>query len=141
MSGDRTQERALHERVDERPMFEPSHVKQSRVRELFVRFVAGALTSIAAGAVTLAFGARLGGIMLGFPAILAASLTLIQKNEDSAHAREDARGAIAGGCAMAAFALAATLTLGHLASAVALAVAAVVWVVTALGLYLIFWFR
>jgi Protein of unknown function (DUF3147) len=137
----RTRERPLLQRVDERPTFEPSHVKNVDPRDLAIRFVAGALTSIVAGAVTLAFGARLGGIMLGFPAILAASLTLIQKEEDAAHAREDARGAIAGGCAMAVFALAATLTLGHLAAAVALAIAAGAWALTALGLYLILWFR
>jgi hypothetical protein len=90
---------------------------------------------------TLAFGSRLGGIMLGFPAILAASLTLIQEEEDAAHAREDARGAVAGGCAMAVFALAAALTFGHLGAALALLIAAAAWTVTALGLYLILWFR
>jgi hypothetical protein len=137
----RTEERALHERVDERPRFKPSKAAKARPRDLLVRFVAGALTSIAAGGLTLAFGARLGGIMLGFPAILAASLTLIEEQEDSEHAREDARGAIAGGCAMAAFALAATLTLGHLGAAVALVIAAGAWVLTALGLYVILWFR
>jgi len=42
------------------------------------------LTSVAAGLVTLGFGARVGGILLGFPAIMAASLTLIEEEE---HAR------------------------------------------------------
>jgi hypothetical protein len=137
----RTEERPLTERVDERPMFKPSKLTNARPRDLVIRFVAGGLTSIAAGGLTLAFGARLGGIMLGFPAILAASLTLIQEQEDSAHAREDARGAIAGGCAMAAFALAATLALGRLNAAVALAIAAGAWVLTAMTLYVILWFR
>ncbi len=140
MSG-RTQERPLRARVDERPKLEPSQIKEVRVRDLLVRFAAGALTSIVAGALTLAFGARVGGIMLGFPAILAASLTLIQEEEDAAHAREDARGAIAGGCAMAAFALAAALTLGHLGAAIALLIAAGAWAVSAFTLYLVLWFR
>ena len=140
MSG-RTEERGLFERVPERPRFEVKSVKETRPKDLLVRFVAGALTSIVAGVLTLAFGSRLGGIMLGFPAILAASLTLIQEDEDSAHAREDARGAIAGGCAMAAFALAATLALGHLAAPIALLIAAGAWVVTALTLYAVLWFR
>jgi hypothetical protein len=137
----RTEERALHEPVDERPLFKPSKAKQARPRDLMIRFVAGGLTSIVAGALVLAFGARLGGIMLGFPAILAASLTLIEEQEDSAHAREDARGAIAGGCAMAVFALAATLTLGHLSAGVALVIAGAAWALTALTLYVILWFR
>jgi hypothetical protein len=141
MSERRTEERSLLERVDERPALQLSKVKGVRFRDLGIRFVAGALTSIVSGGLSLAFGSRLGGIMLGFPAILAASLTLIQEEEDSAHAREDARGAIAGGCAMAAFALAATLTFGHLAAALALLIASGAWVVTAFALYLIAWFR
>jgi Protein of unknown function (DUF3147) len=141
MSGDRTQERPLTARVEERPLIEPGKLRSVRPKDLLIRFGAGGLTSIVAGGLTLAFGARLGGIMLGFPAILAASLTLIQEEEDTAHAREDARGAIAGGCAMAMVALAATLTFGHVGAAVALLIAAGAWVVTAFGLYLIFWFR
>jgi hypothetical protein len=137
----RTEERSFHERVDERPTFKPAELLGARPRDLLIRFVAGGLTSIAAGALTLAFGARFGGIMLGFPAILAASLTLIEEQEDSEHAREDARGAVAGGCAMAAFALAAALSLGHLGAAVALAIAAAAWVFSAFTLYLILWFR
>jgi hypothetical protein len=140
MSSGRIQERPLLARVHERPRLEPAHVKEVRLRDLLVRFAAGGLTSIASGGLALAFGVRFGGIMLGFPAILAASLTLIQEEEDAAHAREDARGAIAGGCAMAAFALAAALTLGHVNAAVALVIAAAAWAVTALTLYLILWF-
>lgn len=140
MSG-RTEERPLLARVDERPKLEPERIKEVRAKDLLVRFAAGALTSIVAGLLTLAFGPRFGGIMLGFPAILAASLTLIQEEEDTAHAREDARGAIAGGCAMAMFALAAALTLGHLGPALALLIAAGAWALTAFGLYLILWFR
>jgi hypothetical protein len=141
MSVGRTRERPLRARVDERPMFEAAHLGNVGPRDLVVRFVAGGLTSIASGGLTLAFGARFGGILLGFPAILAASLTLIQEEEDAAHAREDARGAVAGGCAMAAFALAAALALGHVNAAVALSIAAAAWALTALTLYLILWFR
>jgi hypothetical protein len=138
---ERTNERPLLARVAERPKLEPSHLKDVRARDLLIRFAAGALTSIVAALLTLAFGFRLGGIMLGFPAILAASLTLIKQEEDAAHAREDARGAIAGGCAMATFAFAAALTFGHLGAALALLVATGAWTLTALGLYLILWFR
>lgn len=138
---DRTQERPLLARVAERPKLELSHIKGVRAKDVFIRFAAGALTSIVAGLLTLAFGSRLGGVMLAFPAILAASLTLIQEEEDAAHAREDARGAIAGGCAMGAFALAAALSFGHLGAALALLIAAGAWTVTAFGLYLILWFR
>jgi hypothetical protein len=42
---------------------------------------------------------------------------------------------------MAAFALVATLTFGHLGAAVALLIAAGAWVLTAMTLYVILWFR
>jgi Protein of unknown function (DUF3147) len=131
----------ITERVSERPALEAGKIKEARPRDLGYRFLAGAATSIAAGLVTLAFGARTGGILLAFPAILAASLTLIEEQEDSAEAREDARGAVIGGCALTLFAAVAALALGHLNPAVALLLASVAWLVGALIGYVIAWFR
>jgi hypothetical protein len=136
-----TQEGSFTERVSERPALTRSEAAKARPRDLGVRFVSGALTSVAAGLVTLVFGARAGGLLLGFPAILAASLTLIQEEEDTAHAREDARGAVLGACAMALFAGVAALTLGHIGAARALACAAAAWLVTAVGLYMLLWWK
>jgi Protein of unknown function (DUF3147) len=110
-------EPTIRERVRGRPSFDAGKAAQARPRDLLIRFAAGALTSIVSGAVTLAFGARVGGVLLAFPAILAASLTLIEEQQDSAEAREDARGAVAGGCALTIFAAVATLTLGHVGGA------------------------
>lgn len=129
------------DRIDARPSFDPGRLRQTRVRDLGYRFLAGALTSVAAGLITIAFGARVGGILLAFPAILAASLTLIEEQEDSIEAREDARGAVLGGCAMALFALVAALTLGKLSDVVALLLATIAWFAGALGGYLLVWFR
>jgi hypothetical protein len=103
--------------------------------------VAGAATSVVAGLVTLAFGARVGGILLAFPAILAASLTLIEEQEDSVDAREDARGAIVGGCGLIVFAVVAAVTLNELPPAVALLLAAAAWALVALGSYAVFWWK
>ena len=128
-------------RVDERPRFELERVRQVNARHLVVRFVAGGVTSAVAGVVTLAFGARTGGIFLAFPAILAASLTLIEQQDDSAEAREDARGAVLGGFGMAAFAAAGALMFGHLPGGVALLLAALAWVLATMLGYLIAWFR
>ena len=74
-------------------------------------------------------------------AILAASLTLIEEQEDSVHAREDARGAIAGGVAMAVFAAVAMLTFGELPGGWVLVIAAAAWLTAALLLYLACWWR
>jgi hypothetical protein len=135
------EERPITERVPDRPAFSPGKLRQVGFRALGVRFIAGALTSIAAGAVTLAFGSKVGGILLAFPAILAASLTLIEQKEDSAEAREDARGAVIGGLALGAFAAIGAVTLGHLNAAVALVLATATWFAVAVGGYFVAWFK
>jgi hypothetical protein len=138
---ERQPEPTITHRIDERPSFDAGQAAKTRPRDLLIRFVAGAVTSVTSGLVTLAFGARAGGILLAFPAILAASLTLIEQQEDSADAREDARGAIAGGCALAVFAAVAAASFGHVAGALALAIAALAWMVTAGLLYVVCWWR
>jgi Protein of unknown function (DUF3147) len=136
-----TEEASIEDRVSERPSAELGKARRVRARQLGYRFVAGALTSIAAGALTLALGARVGGVLLAFPAILAASLTLIEQQEDSAEAREDARGALMGAVALTAFAALAALTLARLGSAVALVLATVAWFVAAFAGYRVAWSR
>jgi hypothetical protein len=116
-------------------------VRKVRRRDVGYRFIAGALTSIAAGGLTLGLGARVGGIMLAFPAILAASLTLIEEQEDSAEAREDARGAVVGGAALAAFAAVAAVGLKMFSAPLALALATAGWFAAAFVGYLIAWFK
>ncbi len=134
-------ESTVTDRLEERPGFELKRVARVKPRDLLIRFLTGGLTSVGAGLVTLAFGARAGGIFLAFPAILAASLTLIEKQEDSAEAREDSRGALVGGAGMAAFAVVAALTLDQLGAGLALALAALAWLVAALSGYFALWWR
>jgi hypothetical protein len=134
-------EPGLTDRLEDRPQLSPGKIARVLPRELAYRFIAGALTSIAAGAATLVFGPRAGGILLAFPAILAASLTLIEEQEDSVDAREDARGAIVGAGALAAFAGVAGLALGHLDGALALLIATATWIVAALLGYALSWWR
>lgn len=135
------EEGPITSRVGQRPALQLGKLKELRAHELAVRFVSGAVISVCAGLIGYAITARVGGFLLAFPAILGASLTLIEEQEDSAEAREDARGAVLGGCAMAAFAGVAALTLGHLNSVLALALATVAWCVVALGGYLFVWYR
>lgn len=135
------EEAPITARVTERPAFSLKRVREVGFRELGIRFLAGALTSIVAGGLTLALGTRVGGVMLAFPAILAASLTLIEHEEDSAEAREDARGAVMGGVALALFAVIAAITLGSLNPALALLLAAVGWFAAAGLGYLLLWLR
>ncbi len=135
------EELPITHRVGDRPRLHPSKLRDIHARDLGYRFLAGALTSVVAGLLTIAFGPRIGGVMLAFPAILAASLTLIEEQEDSAEAREDARGAVAGGAAMGAFAAVAAVLFGHFNAAVTLALATLAWLAAAFLLYLIAWFK
>lgn len=132
-------EPGLLERVPEDPSIHPDKLRELRPRELGYRFLSGALTSVCAGLLALWLGPRVGGLLLAFPAILAASLTLIEEQEDSVEAREDARGAVLGSCAMAAFAAIAALALHGLAGALALLLAAVGWVAVCLAGYWLLW--
>jgi len=135
------EEAPITARLAQRPSLKLAKLRDVRPRDLGYRFIAGAVTSIVAGVVTLVFGARVGGAFLAFPAILGASLTLIEEQEDAAEAREDARGAVLGGIALTAFAAIGAVTFGHLAGAVALVLATVTWLVVALLGYALVWFR
>lgn len=70
-----------------------------------------------------------------------ASLTLIYRQEDAHEAREDARGAIAGGVALTTFAAVFAVLIGHTSSPATLLIAAAAWVTVALGLYGLLWWR
>jgi hypothetical protein len=61
--------------------------------------------------------------------------------EDSGEAREDARGAVIGGCALTLFAAVAAITLVHLSPAIALLLASVTWLAAAILGYVIAWFK
>ena len=136
-----TGEPSIRDRVQERPSFSLAKIKETTARELAIRFAAGALTSVVAGVVALVFGARVAGVLLAFPAIMAASLTLIEEEEDAAEAREDARGAIVGASALTLFAVVAALSFGHLAGGVVLALAAAVWLAAAVLGYVVLWWQ
>ncbi|TMD96951.1 MAG: CinA family protein [Chloroflexi bacterium] len=104
-------------------------------RELMVRFGFGAAVSMAAGLIGLAEGDRAGGVLLAFPAILPAALTLIESKEGTSTAVSDVRGAVAGALGMVAFALAVLALAGRIPTLLALLLAAVAWVSISAALY------
>jgi nicotinamide-nucleotide amidase len=79
-------------------------------REIGIRFAFGFAISVLAGAAVLGFGARFGGLLLAFPAILPATLTLLERRDGTAQATSDVRGAAIGGVALVAFAGVVALT-------------------------------
>jgi hypothetical protein len=116
-------------------------VRDVRIRDTAVRFTFGAITSAVAGSLSILFSPIVGGVFLAFPAILAASLTLIAEEEDIEESREDGRGATVGALGLAAFAGVGVLTFTAIAWPLALAAASGGWAVVALALYLVLWLR
>ena len=117
------------------PQVNPRDVARRKPSEYLTRFAFGAGISLVAGVIGIAFGPVVGGVLLGFPAILPASLTLIEKKEGSEEASVDSIGAIMGAVAMVAFAVVIVLWATRLGVVPSLLAALVVWLVVAGGLY------
>jgi uncharacterized protein DUF3147 len=104
-------------------------------KNMAARAAFGAGVSIIAALFGVVFGARVGGLFLACPAILPATLTLIEKKEGKRPAEEDEHGSIAGALGLVAFAAAGALLIGHFGVAWAVVGAVVGWVVVAMGAY------
>jgi uncharacterized membrane protein (GlpM family) len=70
-----------------------------------VRFVFGGVVTVCAGLAAKAWGPLIGGLFLAFPAILPASLTLVNQHDGRSEAIDDARGGRLGSTGLAVFAL------------------------------------
>jgi PncC family amidohydrolase len=114
---------------------DPSGLGRISPRDLAVRFGFGAAVSVVAGLVGLTLGQRAGGMLLAFPAVLPAALTLIESREGTSEAISDVRGAVVGAVGMVVFALTVLALAGRIHPSGALGVAVVAWTVTAIGLY------
>ncbi len=117
------------------PEVKPSEITQRKPTDYVVRFMFGAAISLLAGLIGMRFGPVVGGLCLGFPAILPASLTLIEKKEGKEEAAIDSLGAILGAVAMVAFAVAVRMWVIGWGVVATVVVALVVWVAVAAGLY------
>lgn len=117
----------------------PSKLRETPVRGLAVRFVFGAFVSVVAGLVAHFWGTVAGGVFLAFPAILGATLTLIEEEE---HSRDpvvqDARGAALGATGMIAFAVTVWALAVPLAAPAVLGLATLAWAAVAGTLYQVF---
>jgi hypothetical protein len=117
--------------------FEPDNLKKVQRRDLAVRFAFGAAVSILAGSMTLVFNPVVGGLFLAFPAILPASLTLIEQKESTGEAVHDVEGAVLGALGLAVFAVVVRAGLTDASAGVALVGAALAWVASACLLYFV----
>lgn len=118
---------------------QPAKVREVGVRDVVLRFAFGAGTSAVAGIVAVTVGPLAGGVFLAFPAVLLASLTLVAAEEGRAMARDEARGATAGGVGLLAFALVGQALFGRSTPVAVLALSTAAWAVAAFGAYLAAW--
>jgi hypothetical protein len=73
-----------------------SGLKRSRWWEFLLRFVLGGLVTAVAGILAKKFGPGFGGLFLAFPAILASSVTLVEKHERERKQQKGMSGIIRG---------------------------------------------
>lgn len=117
------------------PQVHPEKVKSHRFGDYAMRFVFGATISLVAALIGMKFGPKVGGVLLGFPAILPASLTLIEKKEGREEASVDSVGAILGAVALIVFAIMVSAAVTRWGVVPSLLVALLVWLMVAVGLY------
>jgi hypothetical protein len=86
-----------------------SGLKRTKWWELLLRFVLSGLVTAGAGVLAKKVGPSFGGLFLAFPAILASSVTLIQKHERESKQQKGMTGAIRGRQAAAADAAGAAM--------------------------------
>lgn len=115
----------------------PGALHDVPVGDLLIRFGFGAAISAVAGIVSVAAGSEPGGILLAFPAILPATLTLIEKEETERQAEDLDVGSILGAAALAAFAVVVWQYIGSGSAPVVLVSTTAAWLAAAVLLYLV----
>ncbi|HKR99717.1 MAG TPA: nicotinamide-nucleotide amidohydrolase family protein [Candidatus Dormibacteraeota bacterium] len=106
-------------------------LKRLSVRDLGLRFAFGAAVSVVAALIGEWLGERAGGVLLAFPAILPAALTLIERREGTSSAVSDVRGATAGAVGLLCFAITVAVLAQRIQVILALLIASAAW--TAIG--------
>jgi uncharacterized membrane protein (GlpM family) len=112
-----------------------SQLKRVKLKDYIIRFLFGGAVSVIAALISIWTNDRIGGIFTAFPAILLASLTIINRMDGQHEAEKDARGAIVGAIAFVVTAIVLSMTLMLLAGALALLLSLVAWLLCAIGLY------
>lgn len=112
-----------------------SALRKVKPADLAIRFGFGAAISVVAGLAGIVLGHIVGGMLLAFPAIAPATLTLIEKEDGNAAAVHDVGGAIFGGIGLVAFALVGFFLFGRLPAAAVLVACLLAWSAVSIAFY------
>lgn len=113
-----------------------SKLKKLKLRDYAIRFLFGGAISILAALIAHWTTGRIGGIFTAFPAILLASLTIINRKEGKDAAAADARGGVVGAVALVIAAIVLSLTLMPLAGVWSLLLTLAAWLACGIALYI-----
>jgi phosphoglycerol transferase MdoB-like AlkP superfamily enzyme len=116
------------------PSLDLHGLKEKKLRDYTVRFAFGASISLIATLISLKYQ-LFGGMFLAFPAILPASLTLVERDSGRKEATIDAEGAIIGAVGLVAFALTAAFGIRWWGAITALILAAAAWLIVSVTIY------
>jgi Protein of unknown function (DUF3147) len=116
-----------------KPSFQPQQLRKTTLMEYLLRFGFGGVVALAASAAGHAWGPRVGGLFLAFPALLPAGLLLVKEHDGRAAAADDARGALLGSLGMVGFGVAIWFTAERLAPWLSLTAALGMWVGLSVG--------
>jgi len=117
------------------PQIDPRGLGKTAIWEYVVRFLFGGTVTLCAGLIAKHYGASIGGLFLAFPAILPASLTLVQEHDGRRQAADDARGAVLGAVGSFVFAAVASVLVYRTSPVLTLGAATVAWCVAAVILW------
>lgn len=114
-----------------------SRLRAIRPRDYLIRFLFGGTISVIAALIAQWTTGQVGGIFTTFPAILLASLTLINQKDGKEASAMDAQGAVLGSIALMLTSILLSCLLGVIAGALALLVGLGTWLVCSIGLYVV----
>jgi Protein of unknown function (DUF3147) len=119
--------------VQDRVEVHPERIPETRGWEYALRFVFGGVVTAAVGIIGTAFGPVIAGMFLAFPAILPATITLIENHRGKEQAGVDALGASIGSVGLVAFGAMLWLLAPRSAGWLTVAAATVVWFAVSAG--------
>jgi len=118
-----------------KPQIDPAGLRKAEPWEYVVRFGFGGAVTACTGLIAQRYGPAIGGLFLAFPAILPATLTLVERHDGRRDAADDARGSVLGAVALLIFAAVALLLVNVFPPALTLAAATAAWCAAAVALW------